>query len=193
MIARRYTVPARCMVRARSGYHGCTLWISAAAITPSLRCRGDLCSGGSGFLISMGVPVRYAPRIQAPGPGGPSIPPSPIPGAGSALDALAALYGRVGVGASGFAQKGHGTGLLLLVGGWARGVGVTLNRPGKTAGVINGHRSIAPRSNASNTTEMTSALRRRLRARCRDSESYSSMHCDKLPRSLTDTPPANRS
>jgi hypothetical protein len=167
-----------------------------------------LCSGGSGFLISMGVPVRSAPRIQAPGPGGPSIPPSPIPGAGSTLDALAALYGRVGVGASGFAQKGHGTGLLLLVGGWARGVagfsalppppgqggvGVTLNRPGKTAGVINGHRSIAPRSNASNTTEMTSALRRRLRARCRDSESYSSMHCDKLPRSLTDTPPANRS
>jgi hypothetical protein len=32
-----------------------------------------------------------------------------------------------------------------------------------------------------------------LRARSRDSESFSSMHCDKLPRSLTDTPPAARS
>jgi hypothetical protein len=65
--------------------------------------------------------------------------------------------------------------------------------PGKTAGVINGHTSIAPSSNASSTTEITSAFRRKLRARARDSASFSNMHCDKLPRSLTDTPPATRS
>jgi hypothetical protein len=60
--------------------------------------------------------------------------------------------------------------------------------PGKTPDVISGHKSIAPSSAASKITEMTSALRRRLRARSRDSASFSSMHCDKLPRSLTDTP-----
>src|SRR5271156_2657406 len=110
------------MARARSGYRGCTLWISAAAITPSLRCKGDLCSGGSGFLISSGLLPGSAPGIQAPAPGGPSVPPSPIPGAGSPVDALALLYGRVGVGAAGFAQKRHGSGLLLrLAGGWACG------------------------------------------------------------------------
>ena len=64
--------------------------------------------------------------------------------------------------------------------------------PGKTPGVISGHKSIAPSSAASKTTDMSSALRRRLRAWPRDSASFSSMHRDRLPRSLTDTPPRNR-
>src|ERR1700733_10570358 len=96
--------------------------MSAAAITPSLRCRGVFCSGGSGFAISSGLPPGSAPRIQGPGPAGPSIPPSPIPGAGSPLDALASWKGRDGAAAAGFAQNRQGTGLLLLVGGCARGV-----------------------------------------------------------------------
>ena len=155
------------------------------------------------------MPERSVPGIQAPEPGGPSIPPSPIPGTESpvVLDALASFRGRAGVGAAGLVQKRQSAGLLVVaVCGWAcdgsgfsaeplppryGGVGVTLKRPGKTPGVISGHKSIAPSSAASNTIEITSALRRRLRARARDSASFSSMHCDKLPRSLTDRPPRN--
>src|ERR1700729_1689763 len=117
--------------------------MSAAAITAWLRCSGALCSGGSGFLISSGLPPGFAPGIQGPGPAGPSIPSSPIPGTESPLDKLASLKGGDGAAAAGFAQKRHGTGLLLLVGGCARvagfsagppppregGVGATLNRP----------------------------------------------------------------
>src|ERR1700722_16151349 len=61
--------------------------------------------------------------------------------------------------------------------------------PGRTPSVISGQKSIAPSRAASSSTEMTSAFRRKSRARTRDSASFSSMHCDKLPRSLTDTPP----
>src|ERR1700675_1172392 len=103
------------MLRASAGYSGCTLCISAAAITPSLRCSSDLCSGGSGFLISSGLPPGSAPGIHGPGPAGPPVPPSPIPGAEWPLDTFASLNGRDGVGAAGFAQKRHGTGLSVVV------------------------------------------------------------------------------
>src|ERR1700683_4596277 len=103
--------------------------MSAAAITPSLRCRGALCSGGSGFLISSGLPPGSVPGIQGPGPAGPSIPTSPIPGAGSPLDALASWKGRDGAAAAGLAQNRQGTGLLLLVGGCARVAGFSAEPP----------------------------------------------------------------
>src|SRR5271170_4315526 len=102
------------MVRAMAGYCGSTLWISAASITPSLRLTGVLRSGGAGFLISMGMPVRSAPRI--PTLGGPSIPPSPIPGAELplVLDALASSSGRAAVGAAGLVQNRQSAGLFVV-------------------------------------------------------------------------------
>src|ERR1700723_2471573 len=97
--------------------------MSAAAITPSLRCRGAWCCAGSGFLISIDVPERpVAPRIESPKTAGPSVPPSLMLGAESplVLDALASFAGRDGAGAAGFAQNRHGTGLGVL---WSGGSG----------------------------------------------------------------------
>src|ERR1700691_4980433 len=124
------------------------------------------------------MPEPSAPGIQAPGPGSPSFPPSPIPGAESplTLDTPAPPDERAGVGAVGFAQKKQSGGLsaILTRGSGcdgaafsaepppprSGGVGVMMDSRGETPGVRTGHKSIAPSSAASKTTEMTSALRR---------------------------------